>query len=171
MKRFPVAVGLVAGVGLLGVQILEACGAKFLVSSRAARYQRLQAAENPASILLYWPADASDPVSEYEATADYEAFLAAVEKAGHSLQVTTDLEAFRAAAGTGAFDIFLMDLADARRLRAEIELLSPDTAILPVMEFATRPSLSQAKKEFGQVLSTPTTARRLLATIADSHSN
>lgn len=168
MKRLIIAVVVVSGLGMIGMQVLEACGAKFLVSSRAARYQRLQAAKHPASILLYWPDDPADPVEEDEANANYEATKAAVERVGHTLEAMTDLESFRAAAGTGEYDIFLMDVADARKLRGDLERLAPQTVILPVMEFATRPRLAEAKREFGHVVSTPTTARRLLSVIADA---
>ncbi len=169
MRRLLFAIAVTAGVAILSVQVLDACGAKFLVSSRAARLQRMQVAANPATILLYWNLGEADQTEE--GTNNYEQFRMTLEKAGHSIEATTNVSDFRSAAKSGKFDILMMQLGTARQLRDEIATLAPDAAILPVAEFLSRPEKSSAKKEFGNVLSVPTTTGRLLATIDDSHNN
>ena len=37
--------------------VLRACGSKFLVANKGARYQRVLASIQPTSILFYWPQD------------------------------------------------------------------------------------------------------------------
>ena len=68
----------------------------------------------------------------------------------------------------GDFNVVMMDLDQARTLRAQIEAWSPDTTILPMVAFATRSERSVAKREFGQVLSLPAAMTRVLSAVDQS---
>ena len=137
----------------------EACGSQFLVGSRAARYQRMQRAANPSTILIYWRQDVNTP-EEKRRDAEFKANL---EKVGHKIEVATDPDAFQSAMGTGRFNIVMMNLQDARQMQAQVQ--SSSAVLLPLVAFATRPEYSQAKKEFGLALSRPTTMRKLLSAV------
>ena len=160
MKRLFFALVMLAGVVGLSVPVLEACGAKFLVSSRAARYQQMQAAQS-ANIFLYWNETAENEAETRENNKYYEAFQEALENVGHRIDATTDEDVFREAARSGEFDIIMMPLAAAREFRREVESLAPGAVLLPVVEFATRAEKSRAQQEFGQVLATPATTQNM----------
>lgn len=161
MRRFLLALALLAGTAVVTDAVLDACGSKFLVGARTARYQRLQAAVNPATILFYYQVDPNDPESE----GGWDDVTAVLSKVGHSIEPTTDENELKRALSSGKFDVVMMTIDDARDRRAEVQTLAPDTILLPMMEFPTRPQYSRAKREFGQVLQTPSTLARLLSTI------
>ncbi len=152
----------------LGMDVLEACGAKFLVASRAARLQRIQVAANPATILLYLSLAQAEETSTADAAEGDNAFQELLVKVGHKVQTATGMDEFRRAARTGDFDLVLMELETARELQAEVGSLAPEATLLPVVEFGSRAVKSRAKAEFGNVLNTPTTVDRILATIDES---
>src|SRR5215831_14249575 len=56
-RTFAISLTLLAALG--AVNVLPACGDKFLISSRGTRYQRAPAARVPAAILIY-----TNPASE-----------------------------------------------------------------------------------------------------------
>ena len=162
MKNRLFVLMILLGAASLYNPVVEACGAKFLVGSRAARYQRLQRVANPSTILIYSRQDANTPEDE---RLDPE-FKANLEKVGHTIQVATDPDAFQSAMGTGRFNIVLMDLEDARQMQAQVQ--SSSAVLLPFVAFPTRPEYSQAKEEFGLVLRTPTTMRKLLSAVQEA---
>jgi len=163
MKALSIALVAVVGLGAAD-SVLEACGAKFLVSSRAARYQRLQTSEG-GSLFLYWNLAPATPEQEQEGRENYEAFRAFLEKVGYSIEATTDANEFRTAARTGDYDIILMPLEAARELRADVAALAPGAALLPVAVFATRAEEAQAEREFGHVLNTPASSQEVLTVL------
>ena len=164
MKRLLFFLAFLVGIASLGNAVLNACGAKFLVSSRGVRYQRLLAGIRPAKILVYWKQDESTKKEDRwnpDATK-------ALEKAGHSVEVAFNSDTFRNVTAEGDFDVVMMPLGDARELAVEVALLSPDSVLLPVLYFPTRREYSHAKKEFGNVLRYPTTLDKLLTAVEKS---
>ena len=168
MRRALFAVVLLAGVAFVTDAVLDACGSKFLVGARTARYQRLQAAVHPASILFYWELDMTSTDAEEGSWDDVQA---AIEKVGHRIEVANDQAALRSAMRGGQFDIVMMSLTDAKRWRGDVDMLAPNTILLPFVEFPTRPVYSQAKREFGQVLKIPSTMGKLLSTLDKAQQN
>ena len=163
MKRFVIGMLLIVGVVPVAIEVLEACGAKFLVSRHAARYQRIRKASNPANILIY-QAEETDASREFVASVEQS-----LGKVGHSVAVATGPDSLRGKVRDNEFNIVMMEIEAARSLRMDIESLSPDTAILPVVEFATRAQKSSAKREFGRVLSVPSRFSHVLSVIEDSY--
>ncbi len=83
MKKLLFSLALLMGMASLGNAVLNACGAKFLVSSRGARYQRLLASIKPTRILIYWKQDENTKKEDRwnpEATK-------VLGKVGHSVEV------------------------------------------------------------------------------------
>jgi CheY-like chemotaxis protein len=146
-------------VGFLGEPVLEACGAKFLVATRSARFQRMQRATRPANILVYRHTDEAGVV---EFIAALESTL---ERAGHSVTLATSESALRTETQTGEFNVVMMQLDEARRLRSNLAAWEPGAAILPMAAFLTKPQSSQAKQEFGQVLALPLKDTQLFAVV------
>ena len=163
MKRLLLVLALVALGGLVGLSdaVLEACGSKFLVSSRGARYQRVLASIEPASILFYWPQDATTE-EEDRWNPDAEEML---EGAGHTVEVASDQETFLRDARAGSFDVLVLPIDEANRLQPDLEALSIDSAVVPWLWFPTRSQYSQAREEYGIVMKLPTTAEKMLAAL------
>ena len=163
MKRLLLVLALVALGGLVGLSdaVLEACGSKFLVSSRGARYQRVLASIKPTSILFYWQQDANTK-EEDRWNPDAEEML---ESVGHTVEVTYDADAFMGAAREGGFDVLVLSIDEAKRLRPELAALSVDSAVVPLLMFPTRSQYSRAREEYGVVMKLPTTTDKMLAAL------
>ena len=161
MKRLLLVLALVALGGLVGLSdaVLEACGSKFLVSSRGARYQRVLASIQPTSILWYWQQDEKTE-EEDRWNPDAEEML---ESVGHTVEVSYDDESFLSAARRGDFDVLVLPIDEARRLRPDLEALPVDSAVVPLLMFPTRSQYSQAREEYGVVMKLPTTTDKMLA--------
>ena len=126
MKKLLFSLALLMGMASLGNAVLNACGAKFLVSSRGARYQRLLASIKPTRILIYWKQDENTKKEDRwnpEATK-------VLGKVGHSVEVAFRSDAFLDAAEEGDFDVVMMPLDDARQLAVKVASSSPDSGLL-----------------------------------------
>ncbi len=163
MKRLLLVLALVALGGLVGLSdaVLEACGSKFLVSARGARYQRVLASIEPTSILFYWQQD-DDTEEEDRWNPAAEEML---EGAGHTVEVSYDDKSFLSAARRGDFDVLVLPIDEARRLKPELGTLPSDAAVVPLLMFPTRSQYSQAKEEYGIVMKLPTTGEKMLAAL------
>jgi len=143
----------------LGAPALEACGAKFLAVTGSARLQRARHTTRPATILLY----------QHGNDAGVAEFMAKLQKllieVGHKVTFVTNETALRDAAGTGEYNLVMMQLEAARRLRSDLESRSPRAVILPMDSFVTRPQRARLKQEFGRVLELPTTDRQLFSVV------
>ena len=66
MKKLLVFLVVLAGVMVVVSRdaVLQACGSKFLVSSRGARYQRILASIKPTNILWFYEQDENTPEDE-----------------------------------------------------------------------------------------------------------
>ena len=89
-----------------------------------------------------------------------------LEKVGHDIEVTTDLDAFQSAMETGRFNIVMMPLEDARQMQAQVQ--SASAVLLPLAYLVSGPEYSLAKEEFGLVLRTPTTTKKLLSAVQEA---
>ena len=149
MRKLFATMAVMTAIAHLGIPVLEACGAKFLVSTRSAHSQRVQRATRPANILVYQHNDDAEGV---EFMTKLQEWLKGV---GHRVTVVPSEGALREAATTRDFNVVMMQLDEARRLRSDLMSWSPNTAILPMADFVTRPEAARAKKEFGQMLTLP----------------
>ena len=159
MRRLMVLVAVLAVVAHLGIPVLEACGAKFLVATRSARFQRAQRATRPANILLYQHNDDAG-VGEFMA-----ALQSTLKDVGHKVTLVATEAALHDTASNNQFNVVMMQLDTARRLRGNLKSWSPDAAILPMKEFVTRPEASRAKEEFGQMLALPVKTSQLFSVV------
>lgn len=161
MRRWLLFLVVPLAAVLAGEAWLHACGAKFLVSSRGARYQRVLASIQPTRILWYYEDDEDAPEDE-RWNPDTEKWL---NQIGHSLETVTDADAFLSAANQGDFDVMLIHIEDARELENQIVRLDTQAALLPILEFPTRSEYSAARKEYGIVMKFPTTSPKFLAAV------
>ncbi len=165
MRKLSVTIAVLTVAAQLGSPVLEACGAKFLVATRIARYQRALFAASPANILVYRHNN-EEEVVEFAA-----ALRTVLEDVGHTVTVVTSEGDLQNAARTSDFSLVMMDLDTARQLRGDVESWAPDSALLPIAAYATRPQASRARQEFGQVLKVPARRSEVLSTVHDAVRN
>lgn len=163
MRRLVTVFAVVAAATYAGPTVLDACGAKFLVATRSARFQRTQRTTHPARILVYQ--HSSDRgVAEFTS-----ALQETLNGVGHTVTVVAGEAALRDAARGGGYDIVMMQLDAARRLKASVRSWLPDATLLPMGAYVTRPAAAAAKEEFGQVLTLPARTSQLFAVVQAAH--
>src|SRR4030095_13146898 len=101
------------------------CGAKFLVATGSALWQRSQRTRHPASILVYQHSRDADVV---EFVAKLRTMLPAM---GHHVMVADGQQALNDASA-GNFNLVMLELDEARRLKGSLESKLPNAAILPL---------------------------------------
>jgi len=123
--------------GLLGVVLalvlvplhptLDACGDKFLMVGRGARFQRAYASVNPGKLLIY-----VRPSTSGKAAIRDPQFHKTLRQAGHSVSVIEDWTLLEQALKTVPVDIVLVDAEEAARLKSILPAASgrPDTLFI-----------------------------------------
>jgi hypothetical protein len=139
MLRRSLVVGIVA-VGLVGTAAdLTACGDKFLRAGRSSR-MRNYAAEYPASILIYKPANArAKGLKEWQK---------ALAQAGHTSHVVENGQAFVQAVADGKYDLVIADYAEAGKIKSATRSLPSNPTVLPIVHKPAKAVPPEVKKEF-----------------------
>jgi hypothetical protein len=160
MRSAAVALLLVAGSLLTGD--LLACGDKFLVVSRATRFQRASVPRQPAAILVY-----ANPASNLPAALANVPVEATLRKAGYRPTSVASADEFDRALSQGGWDLVLVDVAESQALRGRVHGDSAP-AVLPVVYNPTRTEWKQVKTQYPSVLRSPTKTQAFLDTIDEA---
>ena len=156
----------VAAAAIMSVQVgttlVEACGAKFLVATGSAFWQRSQRSQHPANILVYQHNRDTDVV---EFVTKLRGMLGAM---GHKVTVADGEAGLRDASG-GKFSVVMLKLDEARRLKGSLAAALPNATILPMEALVTQPVIAVAKQEFGRMLVLPATTKEVFSTVEASH--
>ncbi len=107
-------VALAIGLSAL-YPVAHACGDKFLMVGRGAKFQRAYASVYPGNVLIYTRAS-KDP----KAAMSDPQFYKALRQAGHTVSVIEDWTLLEQALKTVAVDIVLVDVAEAPRLQPAV---------------------------------------------------
>ena len=163
MRVFIVFVVVLTGFLQMSGRVLEACGAKFIVTMRSPRALLAQRATRPATILLY----------QHTADVGVVEFIGELRNVlnggGHTVTVVTSEAALREAAASQKFNVVRLQLDAARRLRNDLDSSSHGASILPMKEYVRGAEAARVKAEFGQMLKLPTTDREVLSVVRDAH--
>ena len=160
MRQALCAASLVLVTGIGSVNILLACGDKFLVSSRGTRYQLAPAVRKPAAILIY--TNPASEVSKVLAGVPVDATLRSVGYRPTNVETSAE---FEKALSQGEWDLILVGLADAEAVSKRV--LS-NAAVVPVVVNATVAEMKQTKKQYPVVLKAPTKSQTFLAVIDEA---
>lgn len=168
MKSLFVVLATSAIVMSAGTGALQACGAKFLVATKAAHLQKIKRVANPARILVYQHSDEPDDTPEIvaEATSKLRQIL---EGAGHDVVVAQDENALRDLSRDDDIDVVMLALPTARRLKRDVETWSPGMHILPITDFQTKAQKAAIRDEFGEVFVTGDGLRAMLDSVERSY--
>jgi len=140
MRKTITTLTVVAGVLLLSIAVADACGDKLLRMGRGARFQRSM---HPATILIYLPSTASATASTR--APQLQSFL---KKAGHKARVVQGMDRLGEVLLSGQYDVVLTDLAEVAGVQKQIESLSSQPSIVPVVLKSTKAELTAAKKRY-----------------------
>jgi hypothetical protein len=112
MSRLAAFVVVVAvGVPTL-YPVVEACGDKFLMVGRGAKFQRAYASVHPGKLLIY-----ARPSTDAKAAIRDPQLHKALRQAGHAVSVIEDWPLLEQALRSVPVDLVLVDVAEAPRLR------------------------------------------------------
>ena len=160
MRQALCAAGLVLLTGINSVDILLACGDKFLVSSRGTRYHLAPAVRKPAAILIY-----TNPASDVPKALAGVPVDATLRSVGYRpTNVETPAE-FEKALTQGGWDLILVELADAEAVSKRVQ---SHAIVLPIVVNAKVAEMKQAKKQYPVVLKAPTKSQTFLAVIDEA---
>ena len=151
-----------AMVLLQAAPTVEACGDKFLLVGRSARFRQAYAAIYPATIVVF----AQQQRSAAKAIRDPR-LQTDLKAAGHHVTIVEDERALARAFESDSIDFVLTDVADAERISAQADGVPTRPKVLPVM---FEPSKDQAKAieaKYHCRLTSSDRADRYLSTIDD----
>jgi hypothetical protein len=142
--------------------IIQACGDKFLLVGRGARFQNAYAAIHPASILILVP-----PKSVKDAAIRDSRLLNALKMAGHRIEVVQLPASLPDVLERGRFDMILAEQADAGQVPAAAASGRPQASVIPVLENPPADVLATAERQSEGVLRTPERLSRILSMLDD----
>jgi hypothetical protein len=125
-----------------------ACGDKFLVPGRGVRYGGRAPVRQAATILMF-----VRPGSTLDSRLTATHAAAKLRSVGYRLMLVATETAFAAAARSGAWDVVLVDLADAASIPRPV--VAPAPAVLPVTYDAPKSIIDAAKRQYRRVLTSP----------------
>ena len=163
MRKLIVLLAVLAGFLDVSGRALQACGAKFIVSPKAPRFPLAQHTLRPATILLY----------QHNTDAGVVEFIAELRRllngVGHRATIVTSEDALRGEVGRQRFDVVMMQLDAARRLRSDLTSWSNGAAILPMKEYVPGAEAARVRKEFGQLLKLPASPQEVVSVVQSAH--
>lgn len=126
LRMLVVAVSIAIGVATL-TPVLQACGDKFLMVGRGAKFQRVYASINPGRVLIY-----ARPATANKAAIRDPQLHKALRQAGHSVSVIEDWSLLEQAMKTVSVDVVLVDVAEADRIRPVVSAAAsrPETLLV-----------------------------------------
>ena len=139
MLRRLLVVAVVAAAFASSSADLRACGDKFLRIGRSARY-RGYAAVHPSSILIYTPAGSTP--------AGIKEFEALLKRAGHRPVVVENGSPLSPAFTAAKFDVVIADFADTGKIKEELQSVSSQPGLLPILNKPTRAVEAEAEKAY-----------------------
>jgi hypothetical protein len=151
---------LLAAVSL-GSDAMSACGDKFLLIGRGARFQQAYAAIHPASILIVLP-----PKSVKSAAVRDSRLVTALKMAGHRVELVQQPANLAEILGRSRHDIVLVERADVSAI-PDVGVGQPKAAVIAVLEDPSPAELALARQQLEFVLKTPQSLAQILSLLDD----
>jgi hypothetical protein len=131
---------LMVAVGVTALSpLLEACGDKFLLVGRGARFQRVYASVYPGKVLIF-----ARPSTDAKAAIRDPQLHKALRQAGHAVSVIEDWALLEQAMKTVPVDLVLVDVGEAERLQ-KVMTATPGS---PEPLYIASPGSAAAAKQF-----------------------
>ncbi len=155
MRKNVLAVLMIAGVFLLGIAVVEACGDKALRIGRGVRFQR---STHPAAVLIYIP---SNPTRASQVQS-------LLKKVGHKSYAAQREDNFSDALKSGEYDLVLSDLDVAASLGKQIENSPSKPVLVAVVSDGTKAEVAAAQKHYSHIVKNPHSANHYLDAIEEA---
>jgi hypothetical protein len=150
--------GVISLIGVAGLCLgnsLLACGDKFLVAGRGARFQHGSA---HATVLIYAP-----PSSALHGNLGGFSVDKVLSREGYRPATASSAQELSEALEARRPDVVLVDMADAQTVGKQASAgPAPAPTVVPVLYKATRKELSEARKTWGVALKSPASSDSLL---------
>jgi hypothetical protein len=157
--------GVTCLVGIVGLCVgpsLLACGDKYLVAGRGARFQR--GGPHAMAVLVYAPPSSSLAEGRLgKVTVD-----SVLSRAGYKPATVATPQQLADALRSGKADIVLAPAAEARTVERASSAGAPHPTIVPVLDKATRQEFAEARKEWGVALRSPASSDALLDAVDEA---
>lgn len=144
---------------LAAAPIAEACGDKFIVSTRKSP-KRTAGGTKPATVLVLRNSTTPDAGATRES--DLERTL---ESVGHRVTIVGSLPEMGEAVRVQSFDVIMANADDVRAVRDIVRFEAKRPTILPVAYRASRDTINDLRKTYPCVLSAPAKRSELLAAV------
>jgi hypothetical protein len=141
---------------------LRACGDKFLMIGKGAKFRQAYAAIYPASVVVV-----ALPQRESGKALRDPRLLTDLKQAGHQVAVVEDERALAQALTSGRVDVLLTDAADADRMAALAIDAPTRPHVLPVMFKPTKQQLSAVEARYKQSVKSGDRSIKYLSAIED----
>jgi hypothetical protein len=138
-----------------------ACGDKFLVPGRGARFRDRAVNREAAAVLLYAP-----PGSGLNRTVQAQTVEASLRAAGYRPALVTSETSFDGALHGRAWDVVVIDLADGPAIVRKLPA-TRTPHVLPVAYGASKAALNEARHQYRRVLDSPTKQRAIVQAVDD----
>ena len=143
--------------------ILHACGDKFLLVGRGARFQSAYAAVHPASILILLP-----PKSVKDAAVRDSRLQTALKMAGHRVETVQQPANLTDVLTRSGYDIVVGERADVAAIPDVTQSGRPKPVLVAVLEDPSPSDFSAAQQQFACVLKTPQPLSQILGLLDDA---
>jgi ABC-type amino acid transport substrate-binding protein len=152
-----------AAVLQTGADSLQACGDKFVLVGRGAKFRQAYAAIYPASIVVFTQSQrgAAKAIRDSRLHAD-------LKLAGHRVSVAEDERALSRALESDRIDVVLTDAADADRVAAQANNAPAKPRVLPVMFEPTKEEAKAIEARYQCRLTSGDRSMRYLSAIDDA---
>jgi hypothetical protein len=152
---------ILLAIASLGSDVVSACGDKFLLVGRGARFQQAYAAIHPASILIVLP-----PKSVKSAAVRDSRLVTALKMAGHRVDLAQQPANLAEILGRSRYDIVLVERTDASTI-PDVGVGQPRAAVIAVLEEPSSAELALARQQLEFVLKTPQPLFQILNLLDD----
>lgn len=141
---------------------VQACGDKFLMIGKGAKFRQAYAAIYPAEVVVF----AQPQRGAAKAILDPR-LLTDLKQAGHRVSIIEDERALSRTLATDRVDVLLTDAADADRLAEQADSAPTKPRVLPVMVKPTKEEAKAMEARYHCLLTSGDRSVRYLAAIDD----
>jgi len=155
MRRIIVVFLMLAGIALLSVDFVYACGDKALRIGRGIRFRR---PSPPSAVLIYIPSNVTRGTQ-------LESLL---RKIGHKTYVASGSNDFSVALTSGNYDLLFTDVASAPSIEKQMQSSSSKLILIPVVANGKKAEVEAVQKQYRYIVKKPHSGEHYLDVIDEA---
>ena len=142
MRRIILVLLMLAGIALLNVEFVNACGDKALRIGRGIRFRRTS---HPSAVLIYIP-------SNVTRSTQLESLL---KKIGHKTYAASGTNDLNVALTSGNYDLLFTDVASAPSIEKQMQSSPYKLILIPVVANGKKAEVAAVQKQYRYVVKNP----------------